>query len=61
MAAIIPTSNKSDEFIFCFNAQRFLLPSLQLDTFNFRVGITAAAAGYWDPHENEHGWLSLNF
>lgn len=35
MAAIFTMSYKPDEFVLCFNGQRFLLPSIQLNTLNF--------------------------
>lgn len=46
MAAIITASNKPAKLIFHFNGQRFLLPSIQFNNFNFWVDITPAAASY---------------
>ena len=47
--AITTTKNKPDEFIFCFNRQRFLLLSIQCGNFISWVDIILVA-GYCGPH-----------
>lgn len=60
MAALTTTTTKPDEFIFCFNRQRFLLPIIQLNNFIFWVDITPVLLAIVVHTKNKHGWLNLN-
>lgn len=51
--AITTTTNKPDEFIFCFNRQRFLLLSIQCGNFISWVDIILVAAGYCGPQKKK--------
>ena len=56
----IPTStNKPDEFIFCFNRQGVLLLSIQCGNFISWVDIILVAAGYCGPQKKKKKWIQL--
>lgn len=58
VAVVTTVTTKLDEFIFCFNRHRFLLPNIQLNNFSGWTLFMLLLAVVLHI-KNEHGWLGL--